>query len=164
VEGGGGANPPPPPPPPPLVPSWWEKGVLEEILAGPTPRFLGPRHQKTREWTVCHPRQLSRADRSQVPSKLPPVQPCLKTKVSRALPGPLNGKSLELPKCVSYSKNYRIPCSSIRTSKPQRRPAAFHMHVSGKWRQTTLGMNLLREGPGFPKRERGYHGHGGRRF
>jgi hypothetical protein len=41
---------------------------------------------------------------------------------------------------------------------------ACHTHVLGRWWQTALGTDLLVEGTGFPKGERGYHGHGGRQF
>jgi hypothetical protein len=75
-------------------------------------------------------------------------------------------RKLRAPKVyfLFKKKPRRIPSSSTRSGRLQRRPTTFQAHVSGRWRQTTLATDLLREGPRFPKREQGYRGHSARRF
>jgi hypothetical protein len=54
---------------PPHNPSQRIEEVLGRSPTAPTPRFLGPRHQKTREQMECHPWRPSRTDWGQAPSK-----------------------------------------------------------------------------------------------
>jgi hypothetical protein len=120
-----------------------------------SPNSSSPRTTTSEDLGVdgVSPRIALQGDRSQVPSRPPPTQLRLKTKVSGALARLLNDESSGLPMCISCSKNHRIPSSTTRSGKLQRRPTTFHMHVLCRWRQTALDMYLLMEGPGFPKRE-----------
>jgi hypothetical protein len=62
-----------------------------------------------------------------------------------------NRRKLRAPKVHFLFKSHQIPSSGTRSDKLQRRPTAFHTHVSGRWQQAALGIELLGKRPGFPE-------------
>jgi hypothetical protein len=62
-----------------------------------------------------------------------------------------NPQKFRAPKVHFLLKNHQIPSSDTRSDKAKKKVMAFHTRVPGRWRQATLGVDLLRERHEFPE-------------
>jgi hypothetical protein len=137
--------------------------VLQHLQTEASPHLLNHRQHTGRCCCLSPPSRLKFPSCSPTLKPLalfPPHRPSSMTplawshskmKASGALVGPLTRKSSEPPKYISCSRTIKFQALTQGVIKLRKKVMAFHTRVPDRWRQATLGVDLLRERHEFPE-------------